>query len=59
MNKQEYAQIYRISSEIKVLLIWCWLWFNVTFSDISAYSDGADVQFPNFDLLPGTQAMGS
>ena len=23
------------------------------------YSDGTDVQFPNFDLLPGTQAMGS
>ena len=23
------------------------------------YSDGTDVQFPNFDLLPGTHAMGS
>ena len=23
------------------------------------YSDGADVQFPNCDLLPGTHAMGS
>ena len=23
------------------------------------YSDGRDVQFPNFDLLPGTHAMGS
>ena len=23
------------------------------------YSDGTDVQFPNFDLLPGTPAMGS
>ena len=23
------------------------------------HSDGTDVQFPNFDLLPGTHAMGS
>ena len=23
------------------------------------YSDGTVVQFPNFDLLPGTHAMGS
>ena len=23
------------------------------------YSDGTDVQFPNFDLLPGTHALGS
>ena len=23
------------------------------------YSDGTDVQFPNFDLLPGTSVMGS
>ena len=23
------------------------------------YSDGTDVQFPNFDLLPGTHAMSS
>ena len=23
------------------------------------YSEGTDVQFPNFDLLPGTHAMGS
>ena len=23
------------------------------------YSDGTDVQFPNFDLLSGTHAMGS
>ena len=23
------------------------------------YRDGTDVQFPNFDLLPGTHAMGS
>ena len=23
------------------------------------YSDGTDVQFPNFDLLPGTHAIGS
>ena len=23
------------------------------------YSDGTDVQIPNFDLLPGTNAMGS
>ena len=23
------------------------------------YSDGTDVQVPNFDLLPGTHAMGS
>ena len=23
------------------------------------YSDGTDVQFPNFDLLPGTHTMGS
>ena len=23
------------------------------------YSDGTDVQFPHFDLLPGIQAMGS
>ena len=27
--------------------------------DCGLYSDGTDVQFPNFDLLPGTHAMGS
>ena len=26
---------------------------------VQLYSDGTDVQFPNFDLLPGTNAMGS
>ena len=36
-----------------------WLWFNVTFSDISAIQWRTDVQFANFDLLPGTHAIGS
>ena len=36
-----------------------WLWYNVTFSGISAiYSDGTGVKFPNLDLLPGTQRHG-
>ena len=38
----------------------CLLWFNFTVGHFSAiYSDGTNVKFPNLDLLPGTQAMGS
>ena len=36
-----------------------WLWFYITFSDISAiYSDGTVVQFQNLGMLPGTQHHG-
>ena len=48
----------------------CILYMAVIFVDVDCgltshsaifqlYSDGTDVQFPNFDLLPGTHAMGS
>ena len=35
-----------------------WLWCKVTFSNFQLYSDGTEVQFPNFDLLPGTKRHG-
>ena len=43
------------------LVVWLvgWLFLTSHSAIFQLYSDGTVVQFPNFDLLPGTHAMGS
>ena len=67
MENRRYRNNARVSSLMYSLsILWCPIvrvvevdWGLTSHSAIfQLYSDGTDVQFPNFDLLPGTQRHG-
>ena len=57
MHSTDLALTGYIMIEIDVVVVDCGLTSHSAIFQL--YSDGTDVQFPNFDLLPGTHAMDS
>ena len=48
-----------LTENFVVVVVDCGLTSHSAIFQLHVYSDGTDVQFPNFDVLPGTHAMGS